>query len=270
MLTNGRDVASEEEDMQKKRGMETLKKTTPLVYFDLETTGLYRSPKKWSGAPDEIVQICAFVVREKKRVAEFTSHCKPSVRDNFRGLRPSKAGARPTAYDIHRISEKDVDGAKTWKDVGKEFRTFVHRHTHGCSAIFLVAYNGWAFDGQFLVANNTFHGVPGFKKPVFVCDPLQVVAGFVQRGRRRQEDVYKRLFGEEMSGAAHDARNDVKALVRICGHPSIAAHMPSKCKAFPQLFDCLSRKTITTVDGPCEECGRVCSKYFDHDCESNA
>ena len=209
--------------------------TVPLVVFDLETTGLCRSAKARTGAPDEIVQVCATALAAGDRGPgeRFAAFCRPGVRANYAGLYPARPGRRPTSFDVHGIGAARVRGCDTWARVGERFREFVERCAEGHSAVVLVAYNGWAFDGAFLAANNRFHEVGGFSKPTYMCDPLRVAKSLVA-GSRTLCAVHKKLFDEEVRDA-HDAGADVAALVRVCRHAAVAGKLWEACKRFGTL-----------------------------------
>ena len=251
------------------------------VFFDLETTGLRRK----TSPPDEIVQICASAEGE-----DFVSYCRPTVRKNWAGLLPSRS-SRPTSFDIHGIGPDRVREAPTWRELGREFQRFVRRASRDSPAIVLVAYNGWAFDASFMAANNELHGILGFDRPVYVCDPLRISRLLAPGVSHKQVDVYARLFRESFANA-HDAAADVRALRRICEHPSFAPRLAGGCRRFESLEG--PRRPVSAGEAPrrerpdgslrapkakvhpkssfssarsCESCGVVYSSYFNHECK---
>ena len=235
------------------------------IFFDLETTGFYRTNKPWTGYPDEIVQICA--ICEKKT---FLRYCKPSVKDNWRGLRPGKK--RKSAYDVHKIGPEKVKKAETWREVGADLVAFVHEASKNAPGIILVAYNGLAFDAPFLKAVNQMHEVRGFERPVYVCDPLKIARDIFTSGRKKQSDVFFALFNRVYENA-HDARVDVEALAQICKHPAFERKLHSVCVRFESLEvkkkeEILEVKKVETKKSAlvCAACKRVYSVYFKHEC----
>ena len=202
----------------------------PLVFFDLETTGLQQRV-------DEIVQICAIVVYPNalQTSKTFVAYCRPRCNKNLKGLRPSLPGQKSTAYDFHKIHYTQVEACKTWKSVGADFATFVTECTSQADQIVLVAYNGWCFDGNFIASNNSMHKLPGFPKKVYVCDPMRV-AKQVFKGMKSftQLSVYKKMFDISFANA-HDAVADVEALVEICQDARFRQRMFQFCKRFPTL-----------------------------------
>lgn len=97
-----------------------LKLKNPIVFFDLETTGI-------NITKDRIVEIAIIKVNTNGTEEEKTMRINPTI------------PIPKEASDIHKILDEDVKNAPTFKEVAKELATFIE----GCD---LAGFNSNKFD----------------------------------------------------------------------------------------------------------------------------
>jgi DNA polymerase III epsilon subunit family exonuclease len=83
-------------------------KDCPLVFLDLETTGLWAERSS-------ICEVAAFLVRQGKIIDEFHSLVHPHHKVPY------------SAFCIHKISDQDLIGAPYFKDIAKRLTDFLRR-----------------------------------------------------------------------------------------------------------------------------------------------
>lgn len=165
--------------------------TKPVVFFDLETTGVQ------VGA-DRIVQICLFKVMPDGTELEATYLVRPTD-DNGKTIHiPDESTA------IHHITDAMVAGERSFKELAPEISAFIGDAD-------LAGYNSNKFDVPLLVEEFLRSGVE------FSLDNRRLVD--VQNIFHRMEQrtlvaAYKFYCGKELDGA-HSADADTKATYEV-------------------------------------------------------
>lgn len=157
----------------------------PLVFFDLETTGI-------DIVNDRIVELCYLKVH-------------PNGDDESRTMKINPTIPIPkAATEIHRITDEDVKDAPTFQEIAKTLIQVIE----GCD---LAGYNSNKFDipllaEEFLRANVDID----LKKRKFI--DVQVI--FHKKEQRTLSAAYKFYCQKELS-QAHSAEADTKATFEI-------------------------------------------------------
>lgn len=173
----------------------------PLVFFDLETTGI-------SVANDRIVQIAVF-----KQNIDGTQEEKCVLINPLMNI-PKDAS------DVHGITNEMVKDSPTFKSISKSFYEFIK----GCD---LGGYNILGFDLPLLVEEFIRAGV---EVDFSDCKFLDVMNIYKKLYPRNLSACYKHYTGKELENS-HDALVDTKATV------SIFQQMLLQEKELPQDFD---------------------------------
>lgn len=163
-----------------------MKLTRPIIFFDLETTGL--NPIK-----DHIVQIGAIKLnpdgtREEKNVL----------------INPQVPIPKETS-DIHGITDDMVKDKPTFKQLSKAMLKWFS----GCD---ISGYNTDRFDIPFLCESFLRHGLTWDLSSVNLVDVLKVER---MVNAHKLEATYQRYFGKPMEGNAHDALDDTRATLEV-------------------------------------------------------
>jgi len=164
-----------------------LKLERPLVFFDLETTGVNTST-------DRIVQFAAVAMNTHK--GQLIAIAEMNILVNPRMYIP------PAASEVHGILDEHVDNASFFEDVADDIEDFMSKGDWG-------GYNITGFDVPLLLAEFTRCGksvavpalVDSFK--IFKEDIPHTLAG-----------AHKHYYNAPFEGA-HDALMDVRATARI-------------------------------------------------------
>ncbi len=157
----------------------------PIVFFDLETTGVNTSS-------DRIVQIGAI-----KRLADGTEEVKNVL---INPTIPIPEGATM----VHGISNEDVQDKPKFVQVAKSFASWLA----GCD---LAGYNSDNFDVPMLIEEFSRAGIEFPEEGTNFIDVLKMER---MVNSHTLENTYKRYTGEELKGA-HDALADVRATLEI-------------------------------------------------------
>lgn len=161
----------------------TIKK--PLVFFDLETTGL-------NTATDRIVELAFLKVL-------------PNGTEEIKHLRINpEMQISEEAISIHGITNEDVKDAPTFKQVAKELAKFIE----GCD---IAGYNSNKFDIPLLVEEFLRADVEFDMKKRNIVD-VQII--FMKKEPRTLEAAYKFYCQKELIGA-HGALADTKATFEV-------------------------------------------------------
>jgi DNA polymerase-3 subunit epsilon len=157
----------------------------PIVFFDLETTGL-------NTASDRIVEIALLKVH-------------PNGTEDFKQMRLNpEIPISAEAQAIHGISNEDVANAPNFKHVAKELSKFIE----GCD---LAGYNSNKFDVPMLVEEFLRAGLDiDMKKRRFV--DVQVI--FMKKEPRTLEAAFKFYCNKTITDA-HSAGADTKATYEV-------------------------------------------------------
>ena len=157
----------------------------PIVFFDLETTGL-------STATDRIVEIAMIKVM-------------PNGEEEIKEMRLNpEIPISEESYSIHGISNEDVKDAPTFKMMAKEFARFIE----GCD---IAGYNSNKFDVPMLMEEFLRAEIDvDLKKHRFI--DVQVI--FMKKEPRTLEAAYKFYCDKKLENA-HTAFADTKATFEV-------------------------------------------------------
>lgn len=158
----------------------------PLVFFDLETTGL-------DFVNDRVVQIACIKLNPDKTMQEYNTYINPDGRQLC-----------AEALEKTGLNDEDLKQYPKFSDIADIILEFIK----GCD---LSGYNITKFDipmltEEFLRCDQYFD-----ISEIFIFDSYKIIQIMESR---KLEDVYQRLFNEQMTDA-HDAMTDTKATARI-------------------------------------------------------
>jgi len=160
----------------------------PLVFFDLETTGI--DPSK-----DRIVQM-HFIKRRPDGGEEiYAALVNPGI--------PISA----EATEIHGIRDQDVQGERTFQEIALELMTWL-------SGSDLAGYNSNKFDIPLLAEE--FHRA-GHDYNIRDIQTIDVFLLEKKVNSHKLEETYKRYTGKSLDDA-HDAGADIRATMEILDH----------------------------------------------------
>lgn len=169
--------------------VQDLMKDNPIIFFDLETTGVEVQSAK-------IVEIYAKRYNLDGTIDEYYSLFNPEIPI------PSDAS------DVHGITDERVANEPTFKSKSVEIYEFFD----GCD---LGGYNCIKYDIPVLMEELSNSGIHKFN-PMFkrIIDPLKIITKFESN---KLSDVYERYFGESLENA-HEAKTDIEATIRVFEH----------------------------------------------------
>lgn len=159
--------------------------TRPIIFFDLETTGV-------EPLTDRIVQISAVKIHPDGTQEKKTRLINPTI------------PIPEEASEIHGIRAFDVENEPTFKQISKGLREFMR----GCH---FGGYNSNRFDIPLLAKEFERAGV---QDPFTGSQFIDVFHLFCNFNRRRLEDAFMRYTNKVLSGN-HDAEVDVLATIEI-------------------------------------------------------
>jgi DNA polymerase-3 subunit epsilon len=158
----------------------------PIVFFDVETTGLDISE-------DRIIEICAIKINPDKNKERFYSLINPEGKEISEG-----------AQEKHQILPSDLEDEPTFKELADDILAFFK----DCD---LGGYNVGKFDIPMLneefLRCGKFFDVRNSK----IIDPYVIVT---KKEPRTLEGVYKHYTGKEMENA-HKAEVDINATIEV-------------------------------------------------------
>jgi DNA polymerase-3 subunit epsilon len=162
-----------------------LKLKRPIVFIDLETTGINVSY-------DRIVEISALKISPNGNEQWMTTLVNPEM------------PIPPKVTAIHGISDADIAGAPTFKEIAKNLTAFLE----GCD---LAGFNAMKFDipvlaEEFLRTNVEFN----FRKRKYI--DVQVI--FHKKEQRTLEAAFRFYCKRELENA-HSATSDTKATYEV-------------------------------------------------------
>lgn len=163
-----------------------IKLTRPIVFFDLETTGL-------NVGKDRIIEISMIKLNVDGTREKYYSLVDP---DGF----PISEGAQ----EKHGYSNADLLGHPKFKDIAKDVYEFVK----DCD---LGGYNAKRFDVQVLVNELLVSGIFLNTKKVNIIDSFLIMTVMEPR---TLEGAYKYYTGNKLEGA-HSAEVDIEATLEI-------------------------------------------------------
>ena len=162
-----------------------LKLKRPIVFFDLETTGI-------SVSSDRIVEISALKIFPEGKEQWFNTRVNPEM------------PISPQATAIHGISDSDVADAPSFKEIAKNLASFLE----GCD---LAGFNALKFDvpllaEEFLRVNVEYY----FLKPRYV--DVQII--FHKKEQRTLSAAYQ-FYCKKVLDDAHSAKADTFATYQV-------------------------------------------------------
>ena len=157
----------------------------PLVFFDLETTGINVSS-------DRIVEMSLLKISPNGKKQWMTTRINPEM------------PIPPKTTEIHGISDEDVAGAPTFREVAKNLALFLE----GCD---LAGYNSIKFDipllaEEFLRTDTDFN----FRKRKYV--DVQII--FHKKEQRTLTAAYKFYCNKQLKDA-HSSKADTSATFEV-------------------------------------------------------
>lgn len=157
----------------------------PLVFFDLETTGLDMQM-------DRIVQFAFIRLQVDKQMQEWQELVNPGI------------PIPPEATQVHHISDAMVADKPPFKDFAPRVQAFIA----GCD---LAGFNVARFDIPFLQAEMERNGQPLSLAQVRIVDAQSI---FHRKEPRDLTAAYRFYCYKELTGA-HDALADVRATLEV-------------------------------------------------------
>lgn len=157
----------------------------PVVYFDIETTGL-------SITDDRIIEFCAIKVDGKSREKLYYK------------LNPQGTQSSQEAIDKHGITNEELLDKPTFLDVSYDLYAFIE----DCD---LGGYNIVGFDLPFLTEEFHRAGIPFNHRKHKIIDGLAI---FRHYEPRNLEAAYKKYTGKVLENA-HSAEADIEATIEV-------------------------------------------------------
>ena len=201
-----------------------MKITRPIVFFDIETTGV-------STTQDRIVQIACIKIDMDGNKEEKKMLINPTI------------PIPKESTEVHGIDDEMVKDAPLFKNISKALYFFFK----DCD---IAGYNSDSFDIPLLSEEFARVGIDFLNWEHNLVDVLKYERLLHSN---KLVDVYKRYTGNDLDGA-HDALNDVRATVEILFHqienkPEITPEeIDSICQGERKRFD-IGGKTHIDKDG---------------------
>lgn len=165
--------------------------TKPIVFFDLETTGV-------QVGTDHIVQICLLKVMPDGTESELTQLVRPADADGKTIHIPDEA------TEIHHITDAMVKEARTFRELAPEIAAYIGDAD-------LAGYNSNKFDVPLLVEEFLRAGVDFSLAERRLVDVQNI---FHRMEQRTLVAAYKFYCGKELDGA-HSADADTRATYEV-------------------------------------------------------
>ena len=162
-----------------------MKITRPIIFFDLETTGLDLSK-------DRAVSIATLKIDMDGQKEEKKILINPEM------LIPKEAS------DIHGITDGMVEDAPTFKQISKSLFTYFEN----CD---IAGFNSDYYDVPLLMKEFSRCGIDF---PTWELNLIDVLKFERMLNSNKLEEVYKRYTGQALEGA-HDALNDIRATFEV-------------------------------------------------------
>lgn len=160
--------------------------TRPLVFFDVETTGL-------SLSEDRIIEISMVKVFSDGKTEKYYAKINPSGRQISEG-----------AYSKHGIKNEDLVGFPTFADIASDVYDFIK----GCD---LGGYNCKRFDIPLLLEEFLRVGIPVNVKEFKIVDVYRILT---KAEPKTLESMYERFTGKKLE-SAHSAEADILATIEL-------------------------------------------------------
>lgn len=188
--------------------LDTLSLQRPLIFFDIESTGV-------SISKDKIIELCAIKVMPDKSRTMLLQRFYPEM------------PIPPSSTEIHGITDEMVKGEPTFREKAKEIAAFFT----GCD---LAGYNIAKFDIPLLVEELLRAGLQEnpFEK-VKVIDSLSI---YFKKEPRNLAAALKFYANEEIVNA-HSAEADVEASIKVLnGQLEKYSDLPPTTDALHEMF----------------------------------
>jgi DNA polymerase III subunit epsilon len=179
-----------------------MKLERPIVFFDIETTGL-------SLSEDRIIEIA--MIKKFPDDNDTISYC--------RRINPEGREITPEAFGKHGIKSEDLELCPIFKELAEEIRDFIK----GCD---LGGYNCKRFDIPILIEEFLRAGIPISVKEFNIIDVFKILA---KAEPRTLEATYKRFIGKSLEGA-HNAEADITATMEILDELETFFELPDSVK----------------------------------------
>lgn len=177
--------------MEGKHLLQYLSTDKPIVFFDVETTGL-------EGNGTRILELSLVKYRLDDKVETLTIRINPEIE------------IPPKLTELHGISNEDVKSCPTFREIAPQ----LERILFNCH---LGGYNGIKFDTRLLEAEFKRVGVPFDLKGRAIIDPMKIYHAHVsarEDGKRRLINAYERYCNKELKDV-HAAQPDVFATIEV-------------------------------------------------------
>jgi DNA polymerase-3 subunit epsilon len=188
--------------------LDTLTLQRPLVFFDIESTGI-------SFSKDKIIELCAIKIMPDKSRTMLLQRFYPEM------------PIPPSSTEIHGITDEMVKGEPTFREKAKEVAAFFA----GCD---LAGYNIAKFDVPMLVEELLRAGLNEnpFEK-VKIIDSLSI---YFKKEPRNLAAALKFYANEEIVNA-HSAEADVEATIKVLnGQLEKYSDLPATTEALHEMF----------------------------------
>lgn len=163
-----------------------IKLERPVVFFDLETTGV-------EIINDRIIEICMVKLHPDGTTEKWYSKINPEGRLS-----------RPEALEKHKITDEELLDCPTFSEVAPEIHLFFEDSDLG-------GYNVLRFDLPILCEEFMRAGIPFPYRTKKVIDSYLILA---KMEPRKLEDVYTKYTGKVLENA-HSAEDDILATIEI-------------------------------------------------------
>ncbi|MFA5992485.1 MAG: 3'-5' exonuclease [Candidatus Pacearchaeota archaeon] len=189
----------------------------PLVFIDLETTGI-------ETFTDKIVELSALKINPDNTEESITTRINPQI------------PIPPEAIAVHGIKDSDVADKPTFKEYALTIKNFLD----GCD---LGGFNIKRFDLEVLEAEFKRAGVEFSKENRSILDVQTIYHKFDPRGL---SEAYKKYCNKEIE-KSHNAEHDVRATVEVFkSQLEMHKELPHN---ITELHDfCNERKSATWID----------------------
>lgn len=167
---------------------ETLELDKPIVFFDLETTGV-------DVYNDKIVEIAIIKIETDGSTKEYEWLINPGI--------PIPAGAAA----VHGITDEMVKDAPRFSDIASEIAVIFDN-------VYIGGYNVKSFDVTLLLQECQRIGLDLLIDVNSIIDPMSV---YRQKETRTLSSAVKEYCGVEMENA-HEAMADIRATIEVLAH----------------------------------------------------
>jgi DNA polymerase-3 subunit epsilon len=162
-----------------------LKLKKPIVFFDLEATGL-------DVYNDRIVQI---------GIIKFNTD---ETKEEYKWLINPKVPISKEATEVHGITDEMVQDKPTFGDIAQELIKIFHNSDLG-------GYNVKNYDIPMLQNEFSRIGLQFDLENVSIVDAMAI---YMRKESRKLQDAYKKYVGKELENA-HDAMADIQASIEV-------------------------------------------------------